>query len=149
MWMQGKEPGAGSGLNAVVRDFGNRLDLSFVDESGRFACLSLSKQDSPATVAAALRMLASYVDIPWPEAEALRTEGVPIECRDGGAFHRELAWRPVDGPITEHMADFEFRKARPAGVRPLLRLGGAPLTPRTIPTQVPDAAGPKKPDPVQ
>lgn len=60
-------------------------------------------------------MQSGCTELAWWEAEALRLEGVAIEYRDGGAFHREVAWRPVDGPLTEHCSDFEFRIAMLAG----------------------------------
>lgn len=45
----------------------------------------------------------------WWEAEELRKAGVRIEYRDGGAYHREIEWHEVDGELTKHMSDFDFR----------------------------------------
>lgn len=44
----------------------------------------------------------------WDVAEALRKAGVALECRDGTMRHR-LDWHAVDGEITEHCSDFDFR----------------------------------------
>ncbi len=45
----------------------------------------------------------------WPEAEELRQAGIPLDYRDCGAHCGTWEWHVVDGPITEHMSDFEFR----------------------------------------
>lgn len=49
----------------------------------------------------------------WIEAEFLQRQGVGLEYRDGGAMCRKGpdAWFVVDGPVTEHMSDFDFRRA--------------------------------------
>jgi len=50
-------------------------------------------------------------ELNWMDAEQLRQIGVKLEYRDGGAFHRGLEWHPIDGRITEHCSDFDFRVA--------------------------------------
>ena len=52
----------------------------------------------------------AFVVLNWMEAEELRIQGVELEYRDGGAHQWSNTWHPVDGPITEHMSDFDFRR---------------------------------------
>lgn len=46
----------------------------------------------------------------WDVAEQLRLLGVPLEYRDGTMRHN-MDWHRVDGPLTEHCSDFDFRLA--------------------------------------
>lgn len=51
----------------------------------------------------------------WMEAVEHMERGVPLEYRDGGAMCRKGPddWYDVDGPVTEHMSDFDFRVKAP------------------------------------
>lgn len=47
----------------------------------------------------------------WMAARELHEQGIPLEYRDGspsGRFNGH-GWTMVDGPVTEHCSDFEFR----------------------------------------
>lgn len=51
----------------------------------------------------------------WMEAQDLLQKGIALEYRDGSPSGRFNGhdWSPVDGPVTEHMSDFEFRLKGP------------------------------------